>query len=181
VALLPSANSALTIKSVSNHAGALDFMALSAELSAQTEQVVSGDLSRAEAMLVAQAHTLDAIFNRLARGALNASSLDHQDCLLRLALKAQSQCRASLESLAAIKNPPAVAFVRQANIAHGLQQVNNGVQPAESPRARELKTEQNELLEAKDGERLDTRAQGATGGADPALETVGTVNRTTDV
>jgi hypothetical protein len=36
-----------------------------------------------------------------------------------LALKAQSQCRATLETLAAIKNPQPVAFVRQANIAHG--------------------------------------------------------------
>jgi hypothetical protein len=43
---------------------------------------------------------------------------------LRLALKAQSQCRATLETLAAIRNPQPVAFVRQANIAHGPQQLN---------------------------------------------------------
>jgi hypothetical protein len=34
---------------------------------------------------------------------------------LRLGLKAQSQCRATLETLAAIKNPRPVAFVQQAN------------------------------------------------------------------
>ena len=33
---------------------------------------------------------------------------------MRLALKAQSQCRATLETLANIKNPPTV-FARQAN------------------------------------------------------------------
>jgi hypothetical protein len=36
----------------------------------------------------------------------------------RLALKAQSQCRATIETLAAIKNPP-VVVARQANIAQG--------------------------------------------------------------
>jgi len=41
-------------------------------------------------------------------------------------LKAQSQCRATLEALAAIKNPP-IVYARQANIAAGPQQVNNGV------------------------------------------------------
>jgi hypothetical protein len=44
---------------------------------------------------------------------------------MRLALKAQSQCRTTLETLAGIKNPASVTFVRQANVAHGPQQVNN--------------------------------------------------------
>ena len=39
---------------------------------------------------------------------------------LRLALKAQSQCRATLETLAAIKNPP-VIFAKQANVTTGPQ------------------------------------------------------------
>ena len=55
-------------------------------------------------------------------------------CYLRLALKAQSQCRATLATLAAVKNPQPVAFVRQANIAHGPQQVNNAA-AAEASRA----------------------------------------------
>jgi hypothetical protein len=45
---------------------------------------------------------------------------------LRLALKAQSQSRASIESLAQIKNPP-VVYARQANFANGPQRVNSGV------------------------------------------------------
>jgi hypothetical protein len=45
---------------------------------------------------------------------------------MRLALKAQSQSRATVETLAAIKNPP-VVYARQANFAAGHQQVNNGV------------------------------------------------------
>jgi len=42
-----------------------------------------------------------------------------------MALKAQGQCRTTLETLAAIKNPP-VLFAKRANIAHGPQHVNNG-------------------------------------------------------
>jgi hypothetical protein len=34
------------------------------------------------------------------------------DPFLRLALKAQSQCRATWEAIAEVKNPRAVAFVR---------------------------------------------------------------------
>lgn len=40
----------------------------------------------------------------------------------------QSQSRASIETLAVIKNPPLV-FAQQANIANGPQQVNSGVAP----------------------------------------------------
>jgi hypothetical protein len=72
-----------------------------------------------------QAHTLNAIFNDLARKAAKSEYINQMESHLRLALKAQGQCRATLETLAAIKNPQPVAFVRQANIAHGPQQVNN--------------------------------------------------------
>ena len=52
---------------------------------------------------------------------------------MRIALRAQSQCRATLETLAAIKNPPMV-IAKQANVTTGPQQINNGIQP--STRAR---------------------------------------------
>jgi hypothetical protein len=92
-------------------------------------------------MLTAQAHTLDAIFHRLAQKATHSEYLNELDANLRLALKAQSQCRTTLETLAAIKNPQPLAFVRQANIAHGPQQVNNdAAQSGEPPRAQETKT-----------------------------------------
>lgn len=45
---------------------------------------------------------------------------------LRMAMKAQNQCRMTLETLTTVKNP-SVVYARQANIAHGPQQVNNGV------------------------------------------------------
>jgi hypothetical protein len=97
------------------------------------------------------------------------------------ALRAQAQCRATLETLAGIKNPQPVAFVRQANIAHGPQQVNNGrVDTDEISRAEKNKSQQNELLESLSDKRLDTGAEKTTGGAHPQLETVAAIDRSSD-
>jgi hypothetical protein len=57
---------------------------------------------------------------------------------MRLALRVQSQRRATLEALSVIKNPPHPTFVKQANIAHGPQQVvNNGAAVPAADRASE--------------------------------------------
>jgi hypothetical protein len=77
-------------------------------------------------------------------------------------------------TLATIKNPQPVAFVKQANIAHN-QQVNNS---APAPRARENEIAQNQLLEQTDGERLDFGTTATAGRIDQAMETVGTVDGT---
>lgn len=155
----------------------LDLTELVDELSAQCDKTRVGDLGRPEAMLTAQAHTLDAIFNRLAMQA--AGNVGHYpetvDIYLRLGLRAQAQCRATLEALAAIKNPP-VVFARQANIAHGPQQINNGV-AAESARTEETTNQPIELLENNRGEWMDAGATSAAGRGDPIVETVGEVDR----
>lgn len=138
-------------------------------------RVHAGDLSELEALLTAQTTTLNAIFNEMARrAALNMGEhMPAMETYMRLALKAQSQCRTTVEALAEIKNPRAVAFVKQANIAHGHQQVNNGVPPAHGNNS----IQSNELLEAQHGDYLDTGAAGATIPADSELATVGEINR----
>lgn len=148
------------------------------ELSAQVTAVHSGDMRRAEAMLITQAHTLNELFNNLTRRAASnmGEYTNAAETYFRLALKAQSQCRATLETLSTVKNPP-VIYARQANVTTGPQQINNAVS---SPCARETEIEQNKLLEVKDGERLDTRATGTAGGLDPDMATVGQVNRAKD-
>jgi hypothetical protein len=128
-----------------------------ASLQDAVEKAQSGDMRHVEAMLVAQAAALNAIFTEMARrAALNMGEyIEATERYMRLGLKAQGQCRATLETLAAIKNPP-VVFARQANIAHGPQQVNNAMQH---------------------GERLDNRAAGTAGRADPQLAPVGAIQR----
>ena len=102
--------------------------------------------------------------------------MDGLQSYMRLALKAQNQARATLQTLGELKAPKQIAFVKQANIGNQVQ-VNNGIQ--EKPaRTRKTKKVQNELLEVEHGERLDTRATGAAGGAGPAVATLGTKHRT---
>lgn len=151
-------------------------------LNEQIKEIQAGSLEGAERTLVAQANTLDAIFNELARrAALNMNEyLNATETYLRLALKAQSQCRATLETLAEIKNPMAGAYVRQANIAAGHQQVNNGTPQNEPSRARETENRPNKLLEVKDGNPLDTGATSKATRIDPPMAAVGAVNRTED-
>ncbi len=138
------------------------------ELSKQIEKVNGGDMGRPEAMLLAQAHTLDELFNNLARQAHGRDSLRVMESLLRLAFKAQTQCRATLETLSNIKNPP-VVYAKQANFANGHQQINNG--PA-AMHGEETKNKQSELLGVNDGERLDTRTTSKTGTEDKAMATL---------
>lgn len=152
---------------------------LVAEIDKQADAVRAGDMSRVEEMLLAQAHTLDGLFNALAgRAMLNMAQYpDAFERYMRLALKGQTQCRATLETLALVKNPPNVAFVRQANIGQAVQ-VNNG-DPAS--RARELsQIPTNKLLGPIDGERLDLRATEAAGRSDQGLEAVGSVHGAQD-
>jgi hypothetical protein len=92
----------------------------------------------------------------------------------------QNQCRMTLETLWALKNPRVVVG-QQTNIANGPQQVNNSPvtlgdgSDAPTP-VDNQRTRQNELLEVKDGERLDAGTAGASRHADQGLEAVGTIH-----
>ncbi len=99
---------------------------------------------------------------------------------LKLALRAQSQCRATLETLSNIKNPPLAGYVKQANIVHGPQQVVNHASPGSggAASAHENVIPQNKLLEKDDGQRLDAGTAQAAIRADSAMETVGAIDRT---
>ncbi len=104
--------------------GDVDLTECLANLNAVINRVHRGDLRDAEALLTAQAVTLNTVFTHLANLAAKTKHDHKLDRYLRLALKAQGQCRATLETLAEIKRPRPV-FAQQANVAHGPQQVNN--------------------------------------------------------
>ncbi|HXG70464.1 MAG TPA: hypothetical protein VNJ04_07610 [Gemmatimonadaceae bacterium] len=137
-------------------------------------EIKEGSLAPAEAILTAQALTLNAMFTNFAERARQAKLVETFEQSMRLALKAQSQCRATLETLAAIKNPP-VVFARQANISQGPQQVNNGT---EAPsRAKQFAPAPSKLLDGDHGERLDEGTQGETVDCDHRLEPMEAVHR----
>jgi len=171
----PMVRGAVTVHSFSGLFGETDLGALIGELQKQSRRVHDNDLRRAESMLITQAHALDAIFNELARrSAMNMGEyLDATERYMRLALKAQNQCRATLETLATVKNPP-VLFAKQGNIANGPQQINNG-QP--NPACEKTITEQTQLSRGDDELLPDTRTSQAASRVNPPLEAMGEIDR----
>jgi hypothetical protein len=145
----------------------------------KSEKIIAGDLSELESTLTAQVVSLNAIYGTLAlRSASNmGNSLKCTEIYMRLALKAQAQCARTVEVLAAMKNPP-IVFAKQANIAHGHQQVNNGVQPA--THAGKTINSSNELLSEVNHAPLDTRRTLETGRVNQELAAVETVNGSQD-
>jgi hypothetical protein len=161
------------------------------EQTAIIERVQGGDMSDIEAMLVGQALTLQAMFTKYG-GLINAnmSNMKAMQAVFNMAMKAQAQSRATVQALVELKYPKSVVITKQANISHGHQQVNNGVDGGDFPtstrthahaHAQANTIEQNELLRSIDneptGERLDTRTQGTHGATDKELATVATQHR----
>ena len=184
MATRPSVNAAAVMVSYGKPLGIEenDIGALMDRLADDVQDVWAGDMKRAEAMLFGQAHALQAIFMNLARRATTQEYMKNWEAYLRMAMKAQNQCRMTLETLATIKNPP-VVFARQANINNGgQQQVNNGAVPGAvragaSAHAANPQAAPTGLLEQQHGEWLDTGTAGTAGGADPHLAPVGAVHR----
>ena len=163
--------SAVTLKRYSGAGDALEVPDLVTEMRKAGDEIVEGNMGRVERMLANQAMTLDAIFNDMAQRSGRQDSFKGIEVLMRLALKAQAQARSTAEALALLKNP--MPYIKQANIANGPQQVNNGT----SSSAGKTQSPPNELLEHQHGNTLDIGATATAGRADPAMEAVGAVHR----
>jgi hypothetical protein len=162
--------------------GEVDLSATVAALKEIAGRTSKGDLSDAENLLSAQAATLNAIFGECARRAhVNMSEhIDASERYLRLALKAQAQCRATLETISAIKNPPMV-IAKQANIAAGHQQINNLPSAAQTVRCSETpEITQNKLLERPNDDGMDTGALLPPIRKNPSMAAMGSFDRTSN-
>jgi len=131
-------------------------------LKKKAKKIIGGNTEDMETILISQAVTLDTLFTRLSLRAHSnfGQYMKAAETYLRLALKAQSQCRATLETLAEIKNPRPYIQNNRAEY----QQVNNGTgnnskTNARPPAHAEKYFSTNELLEDKTHEQewLDTR------------------------
>ena len=118
-----SALSEFTLKQYAGCGDELDVVDLIAAMRNAGDEAVAGDLNRVERMLANQMLTLDVLFDNLAQRAGKQETFRGIEVLMRLALKAQSQARATAETLAVIKHPQ--PYIRQTNIANGHQQINN--------------------------------------------------------
>ncbi|OGB22676.1 MAG: hypothetical protein A3I66_12650 [Burkholderiales bacterium RIFCSPLOWO2_02_FULL_57_36] len=185
LALLPSINAAAVIEKYQGNVMGkdVDMAALIDGLRESFDKSRDGDLSRLEYMLIGQATALQSIFTSLARRAQAQEYQKNLESFLGLALKAQAQSRATIQAVVELKYPRQIAFVKQANISHGPQQVNNGggneSNTRTHARTEENQTQQNKLLEDQSHERthLDTGTTATASRSNKTLETVGAVNR----
>ncbi len=142
IAIDPTIKAALTTHLYTANMTEIDPSALVERVQELVKEVSAGDMSHFESLLASQAIVLDSIFHRLSSQA--QQNIGHYasatDTYLRLALKAQAQCRTNIESLASIKAPK--QYINQTNVAN-LMQVNNT----------------HERLETRNGERMDFGAQ----------------------
>ena len=147
-------------------------------LSIKISDIQDGDMKPIEAMLIAQAQALQTMFVSLGREAVSKTQLNQYTAFMNLALKAQSQSRATIQALIELKYPKQATFVKQANISNGHQQVNNGTNTHTHAHARENTNQPNELLEVNNGsENMDSRATQTTIPKYKAMATVASQHR----
>jgi len=129
-----------------------ELMETSAVLGEEIQQAMKGDLSLATRVFTSQSFALDALFTEMARRAgLNMGQYpEAADRYMRLALKAQSACRTTLEALAKLHQPreQTVKHVHvnsggQAVVADTIHQIAGGNENA--------KTNEQSLATAADG------------------------------
>lgn len=149
-------------------------------VSALTDKITiiqDGDMKPIEAMLISQAHALQTMFVTLGRMAASKTQLAQYTSFMNMALKAQSQSRATIQALVELKYPKQATFVKQANIANGHQQVNNGSLDTNTrahAHVKENQNSQNKLLEAQSNEWLDNGKATTPSGTNQAMATVET-------
>ena len=153
-------NAVTSSKFIGGSKDIVEFKELEAVMREKVSKVNVGDLTDLESTLTTQAVSLDVVYNTLAMRAIQSDTLSNLESYLRLALKAQAQCARTIEVLAAMKSPP-IVFAKQANIANGNQQINNGNLPNSLPtHAGKNINQSNELLEVNNGS--ETMDIGAT-------------------
>ncbi|MDO9282747.1 MAG: hypothetical protein Q7T88_10245 [Methylotenera sp.] len=146
-------------------------------LSDKIKTIQAGDMQPIEAMLISQAHALQTMFVTLGRMAASKTQLAQYTAFMNMALKAQSQSRATIQALTELKYPKQATFVKQANIANGHQQVNNGsldTSTHERAHVKENQQSQNKLLEAQQNEWLDNGKTATPSATNQAMATMAT-------
>ena len=134
--------------------------------------IQNGDMKPIEAMLIGQAQALQTMFVTLGRKAVAQTQLPHYTAFMNMALKAQSQSRATIQALTELKYPKQATFVKQVNITTGNQQVNNGL--PDPSHVKEKTIQSNELLENQKDEWLDSGAKGTASGINQDMAAVET-------
>ena len=144
----------------------LDTVAMHSKTAELAYNAKNEGLGEIEVMMAAQIYALDSIFHYTAgRAKANMGQYPHAaDMYMRLALKAQTQCRSTAETLSAIKNPR--AYIRQTNIAQN-QQINN---------SENFTDQTTELLSEQNHATLDFGGKSASGRTNSTLAALEAIN-----
>lgn len=133
--------------------------------------IINGSIQYLESLLLNQVHLLNAMFVQLSTIGMKSNYLKNTSIYVQLGLNAQKQARATIATIANLKNPQqSPTFIKQQNNAVN-QQVNNGNPETQIPE-NSKKIPANELLSEVSHETLDTRSKSATSTDDSALEAV---------
>ena len=146
--LNPAVSSAAIAMQAGNHFNA-DINYILKAIEDESEKVSRGDISSIEKMLIAQAYSMQSIFTYATTKALTAQYLNQFQAYSKTAMKAQSQCRQTLATLAEIKNPKRTTFIKN-------QATNQQVNFNENSE-KNNQNQSNELLTGNNYETLDAR------------------------
>ena len=108
---------------------ALTPTALARTVQESREKIAKGDFSQVEAQLISQAVALQRIFEIYTQRMINEEYFVAQGVYGKLALKSQAQALKTLLTLAELKNPKKLTFIKQQNNAQiNLNQEKNSKQ-----------------------------------------------------
>ena len=148
-------------------AGDVDVTYLLDEINHSIDQVQSGNLAELEALLLGQVKALQTMFMSQARRANGQEYLKQYTTYMNLALKSQSQSRATIQALIELKYPRQVVVTQQANFSAGHQQVNNGATQQSFPsnththaptHAGKNQNEPNELMDGQHEQTIEAQS-----------------------
>lgn len=148
------------------HGGLLDYSTVAQQLMLSSDKINNGNIQEIEAMLMTQAKILDYVFYDALEQLSSLKMINHIEVYSNIAFRAQSQCRKTLSTLAELKHPRRVMFVKQQNNTVN-QQINNSL---ENRNFEKIKNVANELLSKVNHEALDSKGTPTTIRANKEME-----------
>lgn len=160
--------------------GPVEVTGVADAISAEIEKVQSGDMTGVEAMLVAQAISLQNMAAQFLTRAADKGTAEALNIFGGLGLRAQAQSRATLATLIDLKFPRATVFAKNAAVSNGgPQQVNmGGAAPSGAP-AHEVIPQSKLITEGQtSGTLLDAGATSTAGNSYSVAQPVAALNGT---
>lgn len=171
--LTPQWVAAAGLQAMSTHFDEFSAVDLCMELSLSSSRFEKEGEKQLKDILLSQTQILNAMFNKMLYQSQLEDDPKYYDITMSLALKAQKQCRTTIESLNRLINPPPQPVFNQTNIdstsvsqySYKFNFMGDGTC--------EKKNVKNQLLEASNGKRMDPRTTSKAISYDSQMATLG--------